>query len=252
MNCANHADVPATAYCRTCGKPVCASCARDVRGVIYCEECLASHLSGIMPPPGPAAVPPGAKPPTGVPSPKLAAILGIIPGVGAMYNGEFAKGFIHVVIFATLIWMTDNVNGLFGLAIAAFCVYMPIEAYKTARAKQMGLPPPDPLGLNNLLSSGVSAKPAGSPSVNGPAGTAAGVVPTGDAPPLPAEGNPADMAACGPSRIPIGAFILIGLGLLFLLDELGIMHFHNLWRFWPLVLIAIGIRVLMRRTGRGW
>ncbi len=241
MNCANHADVPATAYCRTCGKPVCASCARDVRGVTYCEECLASHMSGTMPPPGPAAVPPGAKPPTGVPSPKLAAILGIIPGVGAMYNGEFAKGFIHVVIFATLIWMTDNVNGLFGLAIAAFVIYMPIEAYKTARARELGLPGPDPFGLNHLFSPGGSVRPAA---------VAAGVMPVEGSPVAVPEGQPPEAEYCPPSRIPIGAFILIGLGVLFLLDELGVLHFHNLWRFWPLVLIALGIRILMRR--RGW
>src|ERR1700761_4860183 len=113
MNCANHVDVPAVAYCRTCGKPLCSACSRDVRGVIYCEECLASHLSGNVPPPGSTAVPPGVEPPAGTPSPTLAAVLGLIPGVGAMYNGEFAKGFIHVLIFATLIWMTDHVNDLF-------------------------------------------------------------------------------------------------------------------------------------------
>ncbi len=243
MNCANHADVPATAFCRTCGKPLCTSCARDVRGVIYCEECLASHLSGTMPPPGPAAVPPGAKPSTGLPSPGLAAILGFIPGVGAMYNGEYAKGFIHVVIFATLIWMADNVNGLFGLAIAAFVIYMPIEAYKTARAKEMGLPAPDPFGLNNLFTPAGSAKPV--------SGVAASVVPVEGNPAGLPDGQPMD-AECGPSRVPIGAFVLIGLGMLFLLDEIGVLHFHNIWRFWPLVLIALGVRVLMRRTGRGW
>ena len=245
MNCANHADVPATAYCRTCGKPVCSNCARDVRGVIYCEECLASHLTGTMPPPGPTAVPPGAKPSTGVPSPGLAAILGFIPGVGAMYNGEFAKGFVHVVIFATLIWMAQNVNNLFGLAIAAFVIYMPIEAYKTARAKEMGLPAPDPFGFNHLFTPGGPAKPD--------SGVAASVAPTGDglAAGLP-EGQPLDAEYCPPSRVPVGAFILIGLGVLFLLDEVGVLHFHSLWRFWPLVLIALGIRVLMRRTGRGW
>src|SRR5271169_2835816 len=244
MNCANHADVSANAFCRTCGKPLCSTCTRDVRGVIYCEECLASHLSGTMPPPGPTAVPPGAQPSTGVPSPGLAAILGFIPGVGAMYNGEYAKGFIHVVIFATLIWMADNVSGLFGIAIAAFVVYMPIEAYKTARARQMGLPPPDPLGLNNLFSPVGSAKPA--------AAVAAGVVPPEGTPVAVPEGQPVDTDSCPPSRVPVGAFILIGLGVLFLLDELGVLHMHNLWRFWPLVLIALGIRILMRRSGRGW
>ena len=45
MNCANHIEVPAAAYCRTCGKALCANCTRDVRGVIYCEECIAARLN---------------------------------------------------------------------------------------------------------------------------------------------------------------------------------------------------------------
>ena len=246
MNCANHVDVPAVAFCRTCGKPLCSSCARDVRGVIYCEECLASHLSGAMPPPGTTAVPPGVEPQTGTGSPGLAALLGFIPGVGAMYNGEFGKGFVHVLIFATLIWMAAHVNGIFGLGIAAFVIYMPIEAYQTARARQMGLPAPDPLGLNRLFSStGAAAIPEvwrncqrRTSSRQRPCNT----VVEGE----PVEGNGMR------SRIPIGAFILIGLGVLFLLNEMDVLNLDRLWRFWPLVLIAIGIRVLMRRRGMGW
>ena len=66
-----------------------------------------------------------------------------------------------MLIFATLIWMTAHVNGIFGLGIAAFVIYMPIEAYQTARARQMGLPAPDPLGLNRLiLFGGAAATPA--------------------------------------------------------------------------------------------
>jgi TM2 domain-containing membrane protein YozV len=240
MNCANHVDVPATAYCRTCGKPLCSSCTRDVRGVIYCEECLASHLSGTMPPPGSTAVPPGAPPATGLPSPGLAAILGFIPGVGAMYNGEYTKGFIHVLIFASLIWATDHVNDLFGLVIAAFVLYMPIEAYQTAKAKMMGVRPPDPFGLNNLNLFGSTNPPAATTDV-------AAAVPV-EGQPIPVEeGYPA-----GGSRIPVGAFVLIGLGVIFLLEQFGWFHFDWLGRFWPVILIAVGIRVLMKRTGRGW
>ena len=44
MNCANHADQPAVAYCRTCGKAMCANCTRPVRGVIYCEDCLGARM----------------------------------------------------------------------------------------------------------------------------------------------------------------------------------------------------------------
>ena len=50
MNCANHPDIPAVAYCRTCGKPLCANCTRSVQGVIYCETCLADRLHGTQPP----------------------------------------------------------------------------------------------------------------------------------------------------------------------------------------------------------
>jgi len=241
MNCANHVDIPATAYCRTCGKPVCAICARDVRGVVYCEDCLAAQVSGSMPPPPqPGVVVPGA---TSVASgsPGLAAVLGFIPGAGAMYNGEYAKGFIHVLIFATLIWAADNVSGLFGLAIAAFVIYMPIEAYQTAKARMLGLQPPDPFGFNNLFGTR-------------PPATAV-VTPGGMAPVAPVEGAPVAAVVddeTDSKQIPVGAFVLIGLGVLFLLNTFGWMHFDWIWRFWPLILIAVGIRVLMKRNRMGY
>src|ERR1700722_5857643 len=50
-NCPNHNDAAAVAFCRTCGKPLCGTCTRDVRGVIYCEPCLAARLEGTPPPP---------------------------------------------------------------------------------------------------------------------------------------------------------------------------------------------------------
>jgi TM2 domain-containing membrane protein YozV len=238
MNCANHVEVPAVAYCRTCGKPMCSTCTRDVRGVIYCEECLASQMSGTMPPPpGPGVATPGATPPVSGNSPGLAAILGFIPGVGAMYNGEYTKGFIHVLIFASLIWATNHVSDLFGLGIAAFVIYMPIEAYQTAKARLMGVQPPDPFGLNNLNLFGSASQPAAA------TGVAGGV---------PAEAQPVEEQYNGGSRIPVGAFVLIGLGVIFLLEQFGWFHFDWFGKFWPVILIAVGIRVLMKRTGRGW
>jgi len=169
-------------------------------------------------------------------------ILGFIPGVGAMYNGELAKGLVHVLIFATLIWMTDNISGFFGIGIAAFYIYMPIEAYKTAKAREMGLPAPDPLGLNNLFRSG----PPPAPVTGVPATVAPGT--PGEA---PSTGSANDDEPH--SRVPVGAYVLIGLGVLFLLNELGALHFDWIWRrLWPLILIAIGVRILMQRQRRGW
>ena len=65
MNCANHPDIEKVAFCRTCGKPLCANCTRSVNGVIYCESCLAARLEGVQPnvaPPAAGFVPaiPGA------------------------------------------------------------------------------------------------------------------------------------------------------------------------------------------------
>ncbi len=241
MNCANHVDVPAVAYCRTCGKPLCSTCTRDVRGVIYCEECLASHLSGTVPPPGAVAGTAAAEPAPGTPRPALAAILGFIPGVGAMYNGEFAKGFVHVLIFATLIWMSNHVSGMFGLGIAAFMIYMPIEAYKTARARELGLPAPDPFGFNNLFRTAPPpATVSGVPAVAAASPGNPGTVPAGE-----------EASEQPHSRVPVGAVILIGLGVLFLLDEMNLLHFDWIWRFWPLILIAIGVRILIQRQRGG-
>ena len=42
------------------------------------------------------------------------------------------------------------------------------------------------------------------------------------------------------------------LGVLFLLGEMGALNFDWIWRFWPLILIAIGVRILMQRQKRGW
>ena len=92
---------------------------------------------------------PGAPLP-GAPNPGLAALLGFIPGVGAMYNGQFPKGIAHIAIFAVFSSLSKNANGIFGLFVAGWVFYMVFEAYQTARARRDGLPLPDPFGLNNI------------------------------------------------------------------------------------------------------
>ena len=110
MNCATHNDVAAVAFCRTCGKPLCQNCTRDVRGVIYCEACLAARMegtasaAGFVPPVQTVylpmgSAPPGPRPPLNSgPNPAVAGILaGFFPiGVGAVYTGQYAKGLFYV------------------------------------------------------------------------------------------------------------------------------------------------------------
>ena len=160
------------------------------------------------------------------PNPVAATLLGFIPGVGAIYNGQVVKGLIHVLVFAGLIWAEDRSGGnaFFGFLIAFFYFYMVWDAYATAKAMQEGRPLPDPFGL----------------------GVALPVAET-SAPPSPGPGS--ELTRHGP-HIPTAAIVLIGLGVIFLLDNLGIFHWHWMGRMWPLILIVIGVWLFARRTGR--
>jgi hypothetical protein len=50
--------------------------------------------------------------------------------------------------------------------------------------------------------------------------------------------------------VPTGAFILIGLGVVLLLNQFGLFNFD--WgRIWPIILIIIGVGVLFKRQRAG-
>jgi len=135
MNCVYHAEVPNVAFCIRCGHALCNECVRNVRGSVYCERCLAEAVEG-----KPAAPqPPAAKKELVVgTNPGVAFALGLIPGVGAIYNGEFVKAAIHVLIFASLISFAEfGPQPLIGLMISAFVFYMPFEAYYTAKKRKL-------------------------------------------------------------------------------------------------------------------
>jgi hypothetical protein len=180
MNCVNHPETPAVNYCQNCGKALCPECTRSISGMVFCEPCLAARL-GVPPQAGTgvAAVPGSpAYPAVGrAPSPVLAAILGLIPGVGAMYNGQFLKGIVHVVVFIALVSATDHF-GPFGLLVMAWVFYQVFDAYQTAHAMQFGLPLPDPLGINNIGAKlGIGQPSTYTPTAAPPAGVPPTAVP---------------------------------------------------------------------------
>jgi hypothetical protein len=225
MKCAVHQDVDAVGFCRNCGKPLCQQCARQVRGALYCEQCLAN----MMAPQGPAAqfAAPVATPaytyPVVVehhgPNPGTALALGFIPGLGAVYNGEYVKGLIHLIIFGGTIAILSSdstpsgLQAMLGIFLGVFCCYMPIEAYRTARAKRMGLPVTGFFGETTA--------------------------------PAPAPGEPG--AGAPVHRNYTASIILIVLGVVFLLGTTGVLDSRWVWNFWPLVLIAIGVSLILKR-----
>jgi hypothetical protein len=228
MNCANHPDVPAVAYCRECGKPMCVECRRLALSSVYCAEHLPvaepAAASSFLPPPPAFSAPPPPPPPAGDPSspytapvytpppdhgpnPALAFGLGFIPGVGAIYNGQYAKGLIHAVVFGLLVSLADNVRGslepLAGISIAVWVFYMAFEAYHTARNRRYGVAVEEFSSLFDTTRT--------------------------------------------QSRIPGGPLILIGLGILLLLDTTDIISLDELDRYWPVGLILLGVYLLFLR-----
>ena len=221
MNCAVHTDVDAVGYCRNCGKAMCSTCVRPVRDVLYCEDCLAT-IMGIPAAtpaalPGPLVPPPGALPPP-VPSrptssPGVAFVLGLFPGLGAVYNGEYNKAIIHLVIFIALILglvSASNADEFSVLAVTAlalllagFVFYMAFDAMRVAQAKSVGQTVNDPLEEFS-------------------------------------------------KNLPLGPVILIGIGALLLLSNFRVFEFLHLslWRLWPLIFIAVGVLMFRSRTNR--
>lgn len=285
MNCANHPDAAVAAYCQNCGKALCANCVRSVAGVIYCEQCLAARLGIGAAPGAPPAGAAGAYPPgviaPGTPNPGTAFALGFIPGVGAMYNGQFIKGMVHVLIFVILIGISKS-HDIFGIFVAAWIAYQVFDAFQTAKARRDGLPLPDPFGLNELGAKMGIPSHIGSPSgiggpggIGGPPMPGAGFTPpaagfTGapaagftsspyvNVPPVPPMPPPVpgavppgfDPTMMPPPRRrePVGALVLIGLGVLFLLNTLDVFHFNWIGRLWPLLIIFLGAGLFYRRT----
>jgi hypothetical protein len=148
------ADPQRVGFCQDCGKPLTQETLRTVGAGVFCDPCLTTRVGASAPSAGYTTVPPYSVPPppssASDPSPALAALLGFIPGVGAMYNGQFAKGIAHLAIFAVFISLSDHVNDIFGLFAAGWIFYMVFEAYHTAVARRDGLPLPNAFGFNDI------------------------------------------------------------------------------------------------------
>jgi hypothetical protein len=213
-------------YCRACGKALDESSVRAAHGTIYCEEHLpvTPSTTASEPVSAPFTPPPAAPPPliadspytsrTPPPvqyndaSPGLAFVLGLIPGVGAIYNGQYAKGLVHVIIIGLTISVMSNgsahgLEPLLSLMLTGFWFYMAFEAYHTAKRRQHGQPVDE---FSSLF------------PMHGPA-----------------------------ARFPVAPVILIALGVIFLLDNLDLLDFSRALRYWPVALIALGAYMLYAR-----
>jgi hypothetical protein len=247
--------------------------------VIYCENCLAERLGVAQPVTGqPVAgivAPPVIQPaaPTSGPNPTVAGILaGFFPfGVGAVYTGQYAKGLAHLLIFVGLIvgmGQSDPLDTICGISFAFFYVWQIIDAVRSARAIQLGQPAPDPLGLGQAFGAGEKVDTSKIPTA------AIVLIGLGIIFLLRSSGIfefsmeavwPVILILLGlwlfakrwgivPSnriyshgdrmRGLTGPVVLVTVGLLSLIDDVGGPRWH---RTWPILLLAIGITKLLER-----
>jgi hypothetical protein len=136
----------------------------------------------------------------------------MIPGVGAIYNGQYAKGLVHAVIWGILMSIANSraahgLEAVFVMLVLAWWAYMAFEAYHTALKRRRGEPVDEYSSLVDL------------------------------------RGRP--------NQVPVAGAALIILGVLLLLHTLDLLDFEYVARFWPVLLIAAGAYLLFSRfTGK--
>ena len=211
MNCVYHAEAPNVAFCIHCGQALCSECVRKVQGSVYCEKCLGDlvgkkgagydELKNIH------------KDVVAGTNPGAAFALGLLPGVGAIYNAEYVKAAVHILIFGTLVSISDATDAaLFSLAAFAFYCYMPFEAYYTAKKRMLG---------------------------------AQGVVLE-----TPIDRLQQQFGTMKDREL-WGGVALIVIGGIYLLGTLDVFDLHRIARLWPVVLVGIGIFLLKKHQDKG-
>jgi hypothetical protein len=133
-------------------------------------------------------------------SPSAAVFLSLLPGLGHIYVGQVAKGFLLGLSFILTIRVLDEGGGSFGILIPFLILYAMVDAHRAA------------VEVNRIVASG---------------------------------GTPPKGPDFGLTKW--WGYILIGLGVLFTLENFDLIDFEWVSRLWPLGLVAIGIFILMRR-----
>jgi hypothetical protein len=142
-------------------------------------------------------------------SPAAAGILsGFFPGTGALYNGQYLKGILFIIIFAGLISMQPHTGQPFpALLLAGFYIFQIIEAVQTAKS------------INRQAE--LEDETEKEPSVE------------------------KELLKIGPSGSVFWGIALIVLGGIFLLSNFDIIDYDRIWDFWPVVVIVVGLKLIV-------
>ncbi|MDI9611985.1 MAG: DUF5668 domain-containing protein [Acidobacteriota bacterium] len=147
MKCSYHDDREQREFCTACGKGLCAECTYTIRLKPYCQDCLAGAVDWMAARGRPAGD-----------APRRAAWLALIPGMGAVYNGEYLKAATHFAVFAALLMLGSGAHGVFGFGAMVFLVFTMFDSYRSAEERALrpaGPPEEEPGEERAILAWGV-------------------------------------------------------------------------------------------------
>jgi LiaI-LiaF-like transmembrane region len=145
----------------------------------------------------------------------VAAILSIIfPGTGALYNGLITKGVLYILVFAGLVSIQDGPGGqpFKAIILAGFYFFQIIDAINNAKAI-------------NLAAASEKPLEAGKTDF------------------LPEIAFPSGSIFWGAALVVIGALAILA--------NFDVITWEKLWDFWPIAVIAIGLKLVFDSVARG-
>src|SRR5215470_8480270 len=138
MKCVFHPANSASARCSACDRLLCPSCDHRIKGIPCCQDCIVMGIETLRRDnsAGRRVVHHGEK------SPVVALLLGLIPGLGAAYNGQNIKALTHFVAIVGL-WVLADIFGMpleiaFGFGATAFYFYSIYNAFQSAQLLRQG------------------------------------------------------------------------------------------------------------------
>ncbi len=139
MNCAVHTNNPASASCACCLRSLCPACDHRIKGMPYCQDCIVAGVETLRRNLAGAPLP---NPSLNTRSPLIAGLFGLVPGLGAAFNGQNIKALLHFIVPVSLLQLGDifsrQVELPLFLGAAAFYVFSIYDAVRTARRAALG------------------------------------------------------------------------------------------------------------------
>ena len=134
MYCSYHTSTIARVQCSSCRRSLCSACDHRIKGYAYCQDCIVHGIETLSRSSN-AAAPKGRA--------RFAALLALLPGMGAVYNRQNIKGIVHFVTIVGLFQLAGIrfAAGIFALAGLGFYIYSIVDAYRTAQLIAKGEDP---------------------------------------------------------------------------------------------------------------